>query len=113
MARRRRRAATRRRSAKGSRACTPPARTRFGGAGPLRIGSLELPNEPLDNWPEFYAERRLRPLLPARVSAQRQARASRRVCDRIGDLAGPPEPPARLHGDLWSGNVLGGAAGRT
>ena len=29
-----------------------------------------------------------------------------RVCDRIADLAGPPEPPARLHGDLWSGNVL-------
>jgi fructosamine-3-kinase len=28
------------------------------------------------------------------------------VCDRIADLAGPPEPPARLHGDLWSGNVL-------
>ncbi|HYH61213.1 MAG TPA: fructosamine kinase family protein, partial [Solirubrobacterales bacterium] len=21
-------------------------------------------------------------------------------------LVGPPEPPARLHGDLWSGNVL-------
>ena len=29
-----------------------------------------------------------------------------RVCDRLPELAGPPEPPARLHGDLWSGNVL-------
>jgi fructosamine-3-kinase len=28
------------------------------------------------------------------------------VCERIDELAGPPEPPARLHGDLWSGNVL-------
>jgi fructosamine-3-kinase len=28
------------------------------------------------------------------------------VCGRIAELAGPPEPPARLHGDLWSGNVL-------
>jgi fructosamine-3-kinase len=27
------------------------------------------------------------------------------VCARIADLAGPPEPPARLHGDLWSGNL--------
>ena len=25
--------------------------------------------------------------------------------ERIGDLAGPPEPPARIHGDCWSGNV--------
>ncbi len=28
------------------------------------------------------------------------------MCDRIADLAGPAEPPARLHGDLWAGNVL-------
>ena len=25
---------------------------------------------------------------------------------RIVDLAGPDEPPARLHGDLWSGNLV-------
>jgi fructosamine-3-kinase len=28
------------------------------------------------------------------------------VAARIGELAGPPEPPSRIHGDLWSGNVL-------
>jgi fructosamine-3-kinase len=28
------------------------------------------------------------------------------AADRIGELAGPPEPPARTHGDLWSGNVF-------
>jgi len=77
---------------------------RYGGAGPLRIGSLELPNEPLDDWPEFYAERRLRPLLGHLSTSGR--RAVEAVCDRIADVAGPPEPPARLHGDLWSGNVL-------
>jgi fructosamine-3-kinase len=83
---------------------------RFGGAGPLRIGRIELPNEPLDDWPRFYAERRLAPLVgPAReVGALSAAGAGavERVCERIADLAGPPEPPARLHGDLWSGNVL-------
>jgi len=28
------------------------------------------------------------------------------VADRIGDLAGPAEPPSRIHGDCWSGNVV-------
>ncbi|HZC26077.1 MAG TPA: fructosamine kinase family protein, partial [Actinopolymorphaceae bacterium] len=28
------------------------------------------------------------------------------VLDKLAELAGPPEPPARIHGDLWSGNVI-------
>jgi fructosamine-3-kinase len=34
------------------------------------------------------------------------------VCDRLPELAGPHEPPARLHGDLWTGNVLWDRGGR-
>jgi fructosamine-3-kinase len=76
------------------------------GAGPLRLGPVLLPNDPARDWPAFYAERRLLPLLDrARLSAKGRA-AVERVCERIHDLAGPAEPPARLHGDLWSGNVL-------
>jgi fructosamine-3-kinase len=30
---------------------------------------------------------------------------------RLPELAGPAEPPARLHGDLWSGNVMTGPDG--
>ena len=43
---------------------------------------------------------------------------SREVDRLVDDLVdgqvdvGPAEPPARLHGDLWSGNVLWGADGR-
>jgi fructosamine-3-kinase len=83
----------------------------FGGAAPLRIGPLTLPNDPLPDWPAFYAERRLRPLIARARLSSAGGRAVEAVCDRIADLAGPPEPPARLHGDLWSGNVLwsGGA----
>ncbi len=70
-----------------------------GAAEPLRIGPLLLPNDPARDWPSFYAERRLLPLADGFPLVHR-------VCERIADLAGPPEPPARLHGDLWSGNVL-------
>ena len=35
-----------------------------------------------------------------------------RLCEELPGLAGPAEPPARLHGDLWSGNVLWAADGR-
>ena len=66
---------------------------------PLRIGPIELSNDPAPDWPAFYAERRLLPLADAFPSVHR-------LCERIHDLAGPEEPPARLHGDLWSGNVL-------
>ena len=34
------------------------------------------------------------------------------VMDRIAELAGPQQPPARIHGDLWSGNVLWAADGQ-
>jgi fructosamine-3-kinase len=86
------------------------------GGDALRIGPLELPNEPAEEWASFYAERRIGPL--ARQAAKRgllsdaAARALDRLCERMGELAGPPEPPARLHGDLWSGNVMADAEGR-
>ncbi|TMK23658.1 MAG: fructosamine kinase family protein [Actinobacteria bacterium] len=91
----------------------------FGATGTGAVsgfGSLRLPNEPTDDWPAFYAERRLRPL--ARIARERAAlsgagiEAVERVCERMAELAGPGEPPARLHGDLWSGNVMADADGR-
>lgn len=74
-----------------------------------RIGSLRLPNDPVDDWPTFYATRRLLPMV--KIARDRGAvspngvAAVERVCERIERLSGPEEPPARLHGDLWSGNV--------
>jgi fructosamine-3-kinase len=88
----------------------------FGAPVPLRISTIELPNDPLGDWPAFYAERRLRPL--ARMASDlgslsaAGADAIEAVCERIDSLAGPPEPPARLHGDLWGGNVLADARGK-
>ena len=58
-----------------------------------------VPAEP--DWPTFYIERRLRPLCRrARLGLDKQLDAL-----RARDVFGPAEPPARLHGDLWWGNV--------
>ena len=76
----------------------------------LRIGPLALPNEPAPDWPAFYAARRLEPL--ARLAHDRGALPAEapalldRLIANLAERAGPPEPPARVHGDLWSGNVL-------
>jgi fructosamine-3-kinase len=81
-----------------------------------RFGGIVLSNERAPDWPTFLAERRLLPM--ARMARERGALGGRgvaaieRVCARLGELAGEPEPPARLHGDLWSGNVMAGADGR-
>ena len=83
---------------------------RFGAPAPGCIGPLPLDNTAAGDWPTFYAERRLLPYLSG-LDAQ-VGRAVGRVIDRLHDLAGPPEPPGRIHGDLWSGNLLWGADGQ-
>jgi fructosamine-3-kinase len=73
----------------------------------LRLAGVVLPSDPSDEWPRFYAEQRLAPLIPRAGLTSSGRAAVESVIDRIDDLAGPPEPPARLHGDLWGGNVHG------
>ena len=74
-------------------------------AGPMLVGDVRLPGEPAPDWPAFYGERRLAPLA-ARAGIDLDG-----VIARLPELCGPPEPPARLHGDLWSGNVMSGPGG--
>ena len=42
----------------------------------------------------------------AATSSRADADAVEALVGRITELAGPEEPPARIHGDLWSGNVV-------
>ena len=81
----------------------------------LRIGSVELPIEPAASWPELYGERLLRPLVRRAIDAgslgSEAAAAVEAVISRLDQLCGPAEQPARLHGDLWSGNVLADGGG--
>lgn len=80
------------------------------------FGWVRLSNEPTDDWPSFYAQRRLLPM--SRAAGERGVLSAaavsdvERVCERLPELVGPAEPPARLHGDLWSGNVMAGTDGR-
>lgn len=79
--------------------------------GPLD-DPLPMPTGAWPDWPTFYAEARLLPV--ARQGRDRGAldaddvRLLERLGDRLTDLARPAldDTPARVHGDLWSGNVL-------
>ena len=81
----------------------PPA---FGGGG--YAATIPLDPEPFDDWADFFAEARLLPLVRSAVDAGHltsdEAAVVERVLPRLADV--PVEPPARLHGDLWSGNLL-------
>jgi len=74
------------------------------------IGRLPQDNERAADWPSFYRDRRLEPQL--RLAADRglasaaMRRGFERLFDRLAALMGDPEPPARLHGDLWGGNAM-------
>jgi fructosamine-3-kinase len=84
----------------------------FGAPWPGVIAGLPLPNDQADEWPGWYATQRLLPF--ARLAADHGSLSAgdftliETVADRIAELAGQSgaEPPSRIHGDCWSGNVL-------
>ena len=79
------------------------------------IGSLAQSNRAHPTWAEFFRSERLEPQLRLARDAGRLSHALARGFDRLFarlvELAGPEEPPARLHGDLWGGNLHVGADG--
>ncbi len=91
---------------------TPPE----GWEGDAYIGRQRMSMRPTPTWGTFYAEQRV---LPYAREAERTGHLSpatladvERVAERLraGELD-DGRPPARLHGDLWSGNVVFTAAG--
>ncbi len=92
---------------------------RFGAERNGYIGRLPLDNRPAGEgtgWPAFYWERRIEPYLRMATDLGRFSPADVAVFEAVGrrlpERGGPPEPPSRIHGDLWTGNVLWGADGR-
>jgi len=90
----------------------------FGAPWPGFIGRLPMDNATVDSgqWSEFFAVRRIEPYLRAARDGGNisppDADVVSGLMTRLDSLDVPEEPPARLHGDLWSGNVHWAAGGR-
>jgi fructosamine-3-kinase len=82
----------------------------FGAPWPGSIAGLPLGNAAANSWPEWYGTQRLLPYARRARDAGSLTSADvmliETVAARAADLAGPAEPPSRIHGDCWSGNIL-------
>ena len=83
---------------------------RYGAPWTGYIGETFMDNTEADSpWAEWFAARRIEPYLrPSRDNGaldSADVAAIERLAGRLAGLAGPAEPPARTHGDLWWGNV--------
>jgi fructosamine-3-kinase len=71
-----------------------PAGTPGGDHAPLRLGPLEIPNQPADDWATFYADSRLRPLADRAEGRGALPAGGRgvieRLCERVGTWPGRP-----------------------
>lgn len=78
------------------------------------IGPLPLPNGPYSTWADLWWHGRVEPYLRAsvergRLDATDAAGIERVVAERCPQVDAPA--PTRVHGDLWSGNVVWTAQG--
>ena len=89
----------------------------FGRQDRRPTGSRSLPNDPAGTWAEFYAERRLEPLVrmarDAHAVAPDVLDAVEQIAGRLASFGAADEPPSRLHGDLWAGNRVVDRSGRS
>jgi protein-ribulosamine 3-kinase len=73
------------------------------------IGSLRQNNNKHESWNLFYAECRIMPLVRqlfnTNAFSKNDLAAAEKLCEKLNKLF-PSEPPALLHGDLWSGNFM-------
>jgi fructosamine-3-kinase len=76
----------------------------YGWPAGYALGTVELDNRRRGDWPGFWAEQRL--LAAARILDRPWRERVDTAAARLGSLLPADPPPALLHGDLWSGNIL-------
>lgn len=90
----------------------PPA----GWNGDGYIGTQPLSLRPAARWGGFYAEQRMLPYADAAARSGNLSHRGRGLVERVAERLRNGEfdddrPPARIHGDLWAGNVVFTSAG--
>lgn len=79
------------------------------------FGPLYQDNRPLDDWVDFFAERRLLPRLMSAIDAGHLPsgliRQIEKLISRLPDLCGPNVEPTLLHGDAQQNNFISTASG--
>lgn len=78
------------------------------------IGSLVQKNAMHKDWHSFFVQCRIMPMVQRLADSnkisQQEYQQAMNFCDSITKIF-PEEPPALLHGDLWSGNFMSGSDG--
>ena len=74
------------------------------------VGSLDQPNPWTGSWAEFFWDQRLLYITHVAHDAGRlpagEVRRLERLSERLDEIIEEPNPPALIHGDVWSANVL-------
>ncbi|HEU5485738.1 MAG TPA: fructosamine kinase family protein [Microlunatus sp.] len=75
------------------------------------IGTQPLTLRPEDRWGAFYAEQRMLPYAAAAARIGNLSAPGRSLVDRVAERLhdgtyDDDRPVARIHGDLWAGNVI-------
>jgi fructosamine-3-kinase len=87
-----------------------------GWRGPLFIGRRPMAAADEPTWGRFYARDRVLPFVSIAEGSGNLTRGEAELVGRAAAVVASgafddDEPPARLHGDLWNGNVLWSAEG--
>ena len=87
-----------------------------GWTGDGYIGTQPLLLRPTERWGTFYADQRMLPYAQAATAIGSLSPGGRTLVDRVIERLRAGEfdddrPPARIHGDLWAGNVIFTATG--